>query len=138
MGTDDFVLNHNGLDLIHKALKLVPYDFDILRFDCWDTENFRFRPGNGGGGWLLNLNNITHKKGGGGAKSIPFYGGNHLMVINARNSSLTKLKKTWSELPFDSVDFRLGNNRFGLKSYCVQIGVGMIYKIKNEISDIQV
>ena len=135
---DDFVLNHNGLDLINKALQLVPDDFDILRFDCWGTEDFRFSPGNGGG-WLLNLNNVTHKKGGGGgAKSIPFYGGAHLMVWNGRNSTITKLRKTWSELPFDSVDSRLGNNRFGLKSYCVQIGVGMIYKITNESSDIQV
>jgi hypothetical protein len=54
-----------------------------------------------------------------------------------RDSSIHKLKKMWSTVPYEANDCIITDKvKKALNSYCVQIGVGDIIYINSERSDI--
>ena len=123
---DDFIVNKPLNEIVDRTLRMVPLDWDIIRWDCWGEPLDSFD--------ILVPNKVfrtyqnSTRKGGSGW----FCGGTHAMLW--REESVFKLERLWSQEPFDAIDCRLTTE--SLKSYCVNIGVGSLQTVDVESSDI--
>jgi hypothetical protein len=137
---DDFLVYN--FTLLEESLRLVPADWDVVRWDCWHWEKeipATFQ-------WVDDVvfqtahintgpyNNSTKKE-----LSWGFCGGAHAMAY--RGSSVQKLRDIWSELPYGDIDCRLTNTK--IKSYCVNFNkdvwkpfMGCFYQPLGEVSNI--
>jgi hypothetical protein len=105
---------------------MVPDDWDLIRFDCWgnikgvkvrEINPFFFDP------LVLGCK----------VKQCWFCGGTHSMLW--KGTSVHKLKEMWSKVPYNDADCQISSTP-SVKSYCVNIGLGGLYSIKSERSDI--
>jgi hypothetical protein len=130
---DDFVITDPGLQRMEASLALVPDDWDLIRFDCTQTDQVDFQ-------WLnpfvVNTSTFRPKKA--SSCTAPghmcwFCGGAYAMLW--RRSSLHKLRSMWGRIPYDDVDCVISRTP-SVRSYCVNIGVGDMYVIHAEETDI--
>jgi hypothetical protein len=129
---DDFKVLH--MDKIIEALRLVPPDWDILRFDCYGEVPLTFP-------WLNEYTFRTTDA----QTSHPcstyttedhcwFCGGTHVMLWQGH--AVQKLRRAWSQQPFDDIDCVLFTQHLRIKSYCAMLGVGEFHRLKGEETDI--
>lgn len=132
---DDFKMTKPIDIIVNMTLRIVPDDWDVIRWNCWgpipSTFSFVDYPRN------LPVNavfrtahtrqcNLTQER-------CWFCGGTHAMLW--KQSSLGKLRSVWSEEPFDDTDCRLTSEK--IKSYCVNTDqVDMPTEIPEEPSNI--
>jgi hypothetical protein len=130
---DDFKVLY--MDKIIEALRLVPPDWDILRFDCYGEVPLTFP-------WLNKYTfRTTH------AQTLPypcrtyaaddhcwFCGGTHVMLWQGH--AVQKLRRGWSQQPYDDIDCVLFTMNSTIKSYCAMLGVGEFHRLKGEETDI--
>jgi len=129
---DDYKAKESFDKIVERTLRLVPSDWDIIRWDCWGKIPKSFDlvvPGD------HKVFRTVHQR-----ECIPtedspcwFCGGTHAMMW--REESVAKLDEVWSQKPYDAVDCRLTTKK--LKSYCVNLGVGALENnLEGENSDI--
>jgi hypothetical protein len=128
---DDMFPLDKDLSRLEEAIKYVPNDWDLIRFDCWDGMLHS-------AGWLnlftIDVNKLrkkTCKKDLENCKA--FCGGAFAMLW--RGTSVEKLKTMWSAKPIDDADCRIGRTP-SVQSYCLNIGIWDHYFISKEISDV--
>lgn len=130
---DDFKVLH--MDKIKEALRLVPPDWDILRFDCYGEVPLTFP-------WL---NKYTFRTTHAQTLTFPcrdyavdddcwFCGGTHAMLWQGHG--VEKLRHGWSHQPYDDIDCVLYTLNSTIKSYCAMLGVGEFHRLKGEETDI--
>ena len=128
---DDFVMDKPLDEIVQRTLRLVPDDWDLIRWDCWgpplDTfdvlstgEVFRTYGTNRDTTFFVVMN--------------WFCGGTHAMLW--RDKSVSKLEQLWSKLPYDDIDCRLTTIDATFNSYCVNIGIGYTQRVRGERTDI--
>ena len=125
---DDFVIR--DMNKLLASVHLVPPDWDILRWDCWDNRlphfkvyPFAFEVG------VINAEvckNVQRTK-------CNFCGGTHVSMWRG-GESLEKLRRLWGTPPHDGIDCQLVHP--SITSYCIQVGVGEFHIPLNEWSDI--
>jgi hypothetical protein len=114
-----------------EAIKYVPDDWDIIRFDCWGANDYGMRYVNG---FVVDTRKpkiIKNCADHGVCQA--FCGGAYAMLW--RDSSAETLKKMWRKVPVDDADCIIGKTEF-VQSYCVNIGLWEHFYINNEISDV--
>lgn len=117
---DDFVIK--DMDKLLLSLHLLPNDWDVVRFDCWERR-----------GYQMNFDDISTFSYRSGpldqryCKPCKFCGGTHAMLWRSDNdgASLAKLREVFSRKPYNDIDCRLTDPI--LKSYCIDVGVGEFY-----------
>jgi hypothetical protein len=156
---DDLMLTDPDLQRLQESIKMVPDDWDLIRFDCWGTQWVSFNKINNyvidtrqvsstiigfklccSYGLVLLIISFVYLQYQRTEQCIKndhcfFCGGLHNMLW--RESSIHKLKKMWSTVPYLANDCII-TDYIGkaLNSYCVQIGVGDLVEIDTEKSDI--
>jgi hypothetical protein len=138
---DDFIvtpkLSLRGM--VKRALRYVPPDWDIIRFNCWgkvpSSFDFVLRK-------QVTVFKTAHQRPCKAVRSsntnsceCNFCGGTHAMLW--RDASLKKLEGVWMKQPFDDIDIRLTSEK--LNSYCVNLGsarAGKLVQPKDEKTDI--
>ncbi len=50
--------------------------------------------------------------------------------------AVQKLRRAWSQQPFDDIDCVLFTQHLRIKSYCAMLGVGEFHRLKGEETDI--
>jgi hypothetical protein len=124
---DDYALADPGHRRLQEALKMIPDDWDLIRFDCWgETKGVKLREINQ---FVFDPLILGYK--GKGARW--FCGGTHSMLW--KGTSVHKLKEMWSKVPSGEADCQISYTP-SVKSYCVNIGLGDLYQIESEKSDI--
>jgi hypothetical protein len=127
---DDYVVYDPNFLRLQEAIKMVPADWDLIRFDCWGTWQVRLRKINQ---YIFDTSKVlgckNEEKNGG----CSLCGGTHMMLF--KGSSVHKLKEMWSATPYDEVDCRI-EKWPSVNSYCVNVGLGRRYRIDSERSDI--
>ena len=132
---DDFFV-HKPLDgIVRRTLRLVPSNWDVIRWDCWgkplDTFNL-LMPGILGSSvfrtYGTNLDTTVW------SQDFWFCGGTHAMLW--REESLSKLETIWSRLPYEDIDCKLTTTEPQFNSYCVNLGTGVIKEVEGESTDI--
>ena len=136
---DDFAIT--DMERLLASVPLVPTNWDIIRFDCWDKP-LPNMPRYGGKPWIFSvtidktikntclLSNKEKQK----HKQCYFCGGTHVALWKGGGPSLEKVRKVWSQIPYDDVDCRLSDP--SLNSYCINIGIGEFRRPVGEITDI--
>lgn len=134
---DDFIV-HKPLDeIVRKTLRLVPSNWDLIRWDCWgkplDTFNYVLSPG------ILDRSRIFRTNGTNldttvFSQDFWFCGGTHAMMW--REESISKLENIWSRLPFEDIDCKLTTTEPHFNSYCVNLDIGVIKLVQGESTDI--
>jgi hypothetical protein len=127
---DDFVINDaKNLERLQEAFKMVPDDWDIIRFECWGMDGKVFRKINR---FVTDTSRYTCRS----ETQCWFCGGAHSMLF--RGSTVHKLREMWSTVPYEGVDCTIAQwgKSHDLKSYCINIGVGDLYRIESELTDI--
>jgi hypothetical protein len=132
---DDIIPLDLNLDRLEESLKMVPNDWDIIRFDCWGLNDFHFPL------WVNDYVVDTSKywsandcdKTKNACLPKKFYGGAYSMLW--RGSSKHKLRKIWSQPPYHDADGRIAGRKKKLKSYCVNIGIWDHLYIRDSWSD---
>jgi hypothetical protein len=132
---DDIIPLDLNLDRLEESLKMVPNDWDIIRFDCWGLHDFHFPL------WVNDYVVDTSKywsatdcdKTKSACLPKKFYGGAYSMLW--RGSSKHKLRKIWSQPPYHDADGRIAGRKKKLKSYCVNIGIWDHLYIRDSWSD---
>ena len=115
---DDVKVN---ISLIPNAIRDVPNDWDIIRFDCWGHVPMSFRyvtP------FIYKTRHVSWC-----LWNCNFWGGTHAMLW--RDKSVHKLKKIWQQKPYDDIDGRLTSNE--INSYCVQKNIAQLYDMGTDI-----
>ena len=125
---DDFI-PHSPEELqqnVDRSLKMVPADWDIIRWGCWDTPPDSFDH-------IINntVYRTVHQRPH-DPVARPFCGGTHAMLW--REESVSKLYDVWSQTPYDDIDCRLVTEK--LNSYCVSLFVGKLKQPEGEATDI--
>ena len=93
---DDMLPSDINLTLLKNAIKIVPPDWELIRFDCWHMESFEFQ-------WVnpIVAATDTYNVRGCNVSSRPcgkmFCGGTHSLLV--RPSSVPKLAEMWSQKP---------------------------------------
>jgi hypothetical protein len=129
---DDMFPLDIDLSRLEEAIKYVPNDWDLIRFDCWDGMLHS-------AGWLnlftIDVNKLRKKTCKNDLENckISFCGGAFAMLW--RGTSVEKLKTMWNAKPIDDADCRIGKT-LSVQSYCLNIGIWDHYFISNEISDV--
>ncbi|CAJ1967759.1 unnamed protein product [Cylindrotheca closterium] len=130
---DDMLPSDSRLDRLVQAIKIVPPDWELVRFDCWGMEDFNFDWPNP---FVAATNSYSIK----GCDKVDtknchktFCGGSHSMVFSARG--IGKLKRMWSTKPYQNADCIIARTP-SLRSYCVNLGFWETIHIKSELSDI--
>jgi hypothetical protein len=130
---DDYVITDPGLQRMEASLQLVPDDWDLIRFDCLQTEQVHLQ-------WVnpFVVNTSTMKVKSECDRSVPnhkcwFCGGAFAMLW--REESIAKLRAMWGRTPYDDVDCIVARTS-SIRSYCVNVGVGDMFVIDSEVSDI--
>lgn len=123
---DDFVIR--DMKKLLASVHLVPPDWDVLRWDCWDEPLPHF-PRYPFAYKLAPLNedvcqNVTECWHCGGTHAVLWRGG----------ESLEKLRRLWGTPPHDGIDCLLTDP--SINTYCIQIGVGDFHAPMTELSDI--
>lgn len=115
---------------IESALKLVPKDFDIVRFDCWGYVPIPFECVRNENPFIFRTNRTGREK----WREVGFCGGMHAAIY--KDTSVKKLHGIWSKQPFDDIDCRLTSP--WIKSYCINYkgGVGRFDHSFGEVTDI--
>jgi hypothetical protein len=126
---DDYVVHDPHFSRLYEAIQMVPNDWDLIRFDCYDLGHVQFRSLNR---FVIDTSLILGCQ---NTKSCFYCGGTHSMLF--RGTSVHKLKEMWSTTPYQDVDCMIAKWP-ALKSYCVQIGLGHLYKIDSELTSIAV
>ena len=129
---DDIVIN--DMEKLLASVSLVPPDWDVLRWDCWDPplpgfEHFNFS-------FKVNPINETSCKEK-GVQKCWFCGGTHIVMWGEK--AVNKLRKIWGTQPHNGIDCLLGAPQFAelsLKTYCINVGVGEFHTPLSEKSDI--
>jgi hypothetical protein len=131
---DDYVVQDPNFSRLYEAIQMVPNDWDLIRFDCYDMEPVTFRTINR---FVIDTSKIlsckknpNHKN-----QNCYFCGGTHSMLF--RGTSVHKLKEMWSTTPYQDVDCMIAESP-SVKSYCVKIGLGHLYQIASELTSIAV
>jgi hypothetical protein len=128
---DDFVSSDDmDWSRLQAALHLVPDDWDILRFDCWSTWRGHLD-------WVNEYvaNTSHYRKASSCEWDCDFCGGTHSMLW--RGSSVHKLRDMWSSMPYEDADCAITQwGDRGIRSYCINMGLGDLYYIDSELSDI--
>ena len=124
---DDFFITDPGFRRMEASLAMVPDDWDVIRFDCKDVNQVNLQ-------WLnpfvARTNRVRERK---DCTYCFFCGGTHAMLV--KEESTSRLKSMWGQTPFDDIDCIMGRTNW-INSYCVNIGVGDMFKILMEGSDI--
>ena len=124
---DDFFITDPGFRRMEASLAMVPDDWDVIRFDCKDVNQVNLQ-------WLnpfvARTNRVRERK---DCTYCFFCGGTHAMLV--KEESTSRLKSMWGQTPFDDIDCIMGRTNW-INSYCVNIGVGDMFKISMEGSDI--
>ena len=123
---DDFVAYEPLDEIVERTLKMVPSDWDVIRWDCWGEPSDLFDVLSPGKVYRTYANVTSRNRPGW------YCGGTHAMLW--REESISKLEQLWSREPFDDIDCRLTTE--SLNSYCVNIGIGGLEKLTVERSDI--
>jgi hypothetical protein len=130
---DDFVIR--DMNKLVKSVALVPDDWDVIRWDCWTPPHSSFQKFSWPYAFSTGINPDTCPPG-----ECSYCGGNHVTLWNGNrrrgstDDSLEKLRKVWSQTPYNTVDCRLSDP--SLKSYCINIGIGEFHKPLAEMTDI--
>jgi hypothetical protein len=129
---DDFVIRR--MQTLLPSVNLIPQDWDMLRWDCWDKPlpYFEHYP------FSFKINPIDRQScKAKGVEKCWFCGGNHVALWRG-GESLQKLKKIWAGLPIDDVDCLLHHHPLSstINTYCLQIGIGEFHSPLDEISDV--
>jgi hypothetical protein len=122
-------------DRMIESIKYVPNDWDIIRFDCWGSNNFDLRAVNG---FVLDtrrspttpLKSAVLDRNG---DSQPFCAGAYAMLWRA--ASVQKLKTMWNQTPVDDADCIIAKTDY-VQSYCVNIGLFEHFYMEQELSDV--
>jgi hypothetical protein len=129
---DDFVVRR--MRPMMASVNLLPPDWDLLRWDCWDKplRYFEHYP------FSFKINPIDRQSC--QAKGVDrcwYCGGTHVALWRG-GESLQKLKRIWEGLPHDDVDCLLHDHPsfITINTYCIQIGVGEFHFPWGELSDI--
>ena len=111
---DDFVIR--DMKKLLASVQLVPPDWDVLRWDCWDKPlpHFPLHP------FSFQLAPV-HPRMCTNNTNCWFCGGTHVVMWKG-GKSLEKLRRLWSTPPLDGIDCMLTDP--SIKTYCIQIGVG--------------
>lgn len=123
---DDFVIR--DMSKLLASVQLVPPDWDVLRWDCWDEPLPHF-PRYPFSFQLAPIDNDICKN----VKHCWFCGGTHVVMWKG-GESLEKLRRLWGTPPHDGIDCQLIDP--SIKTYCIQIGVGEFHSPLVEPSDI--
>jgi hypothetical protein len=123
---DDFVIR--DMKKLLASIHLVPPDWDILRWDCWDQPlpHFKRYP------YSFEVGPVNEQVCQGISRCW-YCGGTHVALWKG-GASLEKLRRIWGTLPYDGIDCRLSDP--SIKSYCIQVGVGEFHTPVTERSDI--
>jgi hypothetical protein len=129
---DDFVIRRRHTLL--PSVNLVPQDWDILRWDCWQDPlpYFEHYP------FSFKINPIDgHPCKTKGIDSCSFCGGTHAALWRG-GESLQKLRRLWGVVPRDDVDCLLHHHNLShtINTYCIQVGIGEYHNPLAESSDI--
>ncbi len=123
---DDFVIR--DMKKLLASVHLVPPDWDVLRWDCWDLplphfpkHPFSYKVG------PINKEVCQNRK------DCWHCGGTHVVMWKG-GESLEKLRRVWGTPPHDGIDCQLTHP--SLNTYCIQIGVGEFHLPMTELSDI--
>jgi hypothetical protein len=134
---DDFIATRPLQDVVDETLKLVPADWDIIRYDCWGDipASFDVVVHNAAGETKPTASSpkvfrTVHRQPCVDDYTITpprvcwFCGGTHAMLW--RPEGVDKLAALWSQLPYDDIDCRLSTiEAESIKSYCINdIGIG--------------
>jgi hypothetical protein len=126
---DDFVIQ--DMAKLLASVHLVPPDWDVLRWDCWDKPlthfprypfSFQLAP--------IPDDMCKSKK----IKNCWFCGGTHVMMWKG-GQTIEKLRNLWGTRPHNDIDCLLKDDPT-IKSYCIQVGVGEFHFPYVEPSDI--
>jgi hypothetical protein len=113
---EDDIYFHD-MDKIMMYIQKVPSDWDIIRFDCNGFIPATFGHVVRSLGAAQIFETAHTRPCNASTQKCQFCGGTYAMVW--RESSIPKLRKIWSPVPYDDIDCRLSNAN-QLKSYCVQ------------------
>jgi hypothetical protein len=149
---DDFAICDIGR--LEESIKLVPKDWDIIRWDCLSWEDNKLlqvprsfhRPSPHVFRTAHSNSSSTHPKCDPSFESCHYSGGTHVMLWrgdrhgNGRGSSSSskeKLVKVWSEQPYNDIDYRLMTHE--IKSYCVNLPepIGYFHRPAGEFSNVR-
>ena len=135
---DDFAIT--DMERLLASVPLVPTDWDIIRFDCWDKP-LPNMPRYGGKPWIFSVtidnttkNTCLLSKEKQEHKQCYFCGGTHVALWKGGGPSLEKVRTVWSQIPYNDLDCRLSDP--SLNSYCINIGIGEFRTPVGEITDI--
>jgi hypothetical protein len=129
---DDVVPLDQDLRRLEASMKYVPDDWDIIRFDCWGTQDYGLDYVNQ---FIIDthivrkIKTCKHH----GLCRQNFCGGAFAMLW--RGSSVQKLKTMWNKKPVDDADCVIGKTP-SVQSYCVNIGIWDHLYIEREFSDV--
>jgi GR25 family glycosyltransferase involved in LPS biosynthesis len=112
-------------EMLDVSLKLVPSDWDIIRWEC-SPQGYIMKPEAAPHWRMENVSAVAFQT------VLPpecndttwtcwYCGGTHAMLW--RGSSVDKLAKIWTRLPYDDIDCRLTRSA-EIKSYCVNFDGG--------------
>ena len=134
---DDFVVTPEMYEKLLLSVKLIPDDWDIIRWDCWDKALTGFQQYTYAFQVKLDQTLIDRCEQGsqGKGRNCHHCGGTHVMMYRGGESA-QKLRKLWGKKPYNDIDCRLGMDP-SLKSYCIQVGIGKFHMPDGEHSDIQ-
>ena len=125
---DDFVIR--DMEKLLNSIWLVPSDWDILRWDCWDKPQphfqrypFSFKIG------PRNRTACREAQ----RKQCWFCGGTHVALWKG-GDSLRNLRRVWDVQPDNGIDCQLQDP--SINAYCIQIGVGEFHFPLTERSDV--
>lgn len=127
---DDYSITDSGFQRMEASLAMVPDDWDIIRFDCWGTDQVDLQWINP---FVAKTNQFRLKEDCNSTGTCWFCGGTHALLVN--DESTERVKKMWGQTPYQDVDCVIGQSAW-INSYCVNIGIGDMYKLHNEVSDI--
>jgi hypothetical protein len=133
---DDFVITDPGLQRMEASLELVPEDWDLIRFDCVHTSQVHFQWINP---FVANTSTLQIKFNCSASNLDSrdcrnwFCGGAYAMLW--REESIHKLRAMWGRIPYDDVDCVIARTP-SIRSYCVNVGIGDMFVIDSEVTDI--
>jgi hypothetical protein len=137
---DDYRVFMRLDELLRASLRIVPADWDIIRWDC--TGGFHAladvrRVGNATlAKSVFKDECVKRREEGGDPGDCWFCGGTHVHLW--RGSSVDKLARVWGRVPYNDVDCRLSTPE--LNSYCVnfdsKVGHFMHGELHGELSDV--
>ncbi len=116
------------MDKLIASIHLVPADWDVIRWDCWDAPLPGFQPIPFGfkAGPLSEAHCTPDQQ-------CWYCGGTHAVLWKG-GDSVEKLRKIWSIQPHLDIDCLLTDP--SLNSYCVQVGIGQFQLPESELTDI--